>query len=442
MRDSTAKPGDRGSLGAIFLVVFLDLVGFSIIFPLFPSMLEWYLSREGDGSLIGHLVALIEASSPGEVPDPFLTTVLFGGVLGSLYSVLQFVFAPIWGRLSDHFGRRRILLLTVGGAALSYLVWLFSRDFVVLLVARTIGGIMAGNIAVATAAVADVTSRENRSKGMALIGLAFGLGFIVGPAIGGMTSMWNPVETWPASAAWGLHPFSLPAFCALILSVVNGIWVALRLKETRDLSEPCAVPPERRGWLVFLRVDNRNVSHAILVYFVLLVAFSAMEFTLTFLAVERLHYNPRQLTLVFLFVGVVLALTQGWFVRRYARRLGETHCVMGGLMAGSIGLALLGIANAPLAFYSGLTFLGVGIGITSPTLSSLVSLYAGAATQGKNLGAFRSAGALARALGPLIGASIFWASGSLIAYFTGAMGLIIALLLSLTLPPPAVSAEN
>jgi MFS family permease len=430
----TAPPGRR-SLGTIFLVVFLDLVGFSIIFPLFPAMLEWYLAREGPGSVIGHLVALIERWTPGGVPDPFLTTVFFGGLLGSLYSLLQFAFAPVWGRLSDRFGRRRVLLFTVAGTALSYLLWVFSHDFVVLLLARALGGIMAGNIAVATAAVSDVTSRENRSKGMALIGLAFGLGFVVGPAIGGLASLWSPGADG-STAAWGLHPFSAPALCALALAVLNWIWVWRSLPETRPEGAPLPPPGERRGWLSFRQVDNRAVAHAILVYFVLITAFSAMEFSLTFLAVERLAYSPRQLILVFVFAGVCLALAQGWFVRRYARRIGEPQCVLGGLMAGSVGLSILAIASGPVLFYSGLALLSFGIGVTSPTLTSLVSLYAGVHTQGRNLGAFRSAGALARAVGPLAGAAVFWASGSFMAYFVGAGVLILATFLALPLPHP------
>lgn len=434
MSQGKTSSESKRSLGTIFLVVFLDLVGFSIIFPLFPEMLRWYLEREGEGSLIGRLVALIEAWTPGGQPDLFLTTVLFGGILGSLYSILQFLFAPIWGRLSDQLGRRRVLLITVTGTALSYLLWIFSRDFVVLLAARVVGGVMAGNIAVATAAVSDVTSRENRSRGMGLIGMAFGLGFIIGPAIGGTASLWNPVETWPGAAQWGLHPFTLPALCAFVLAVGNAFWVLRGFRETRT---PEAAPdPARRGWLTFLRVDNRDVGHAILVYFVLLMAFSAMEFSLTFLAVERLHYSPSRLTLVFVFAGLVLAFTQGWFVRRFAYRLGETRCVLGGLLVGSIGLSLLAVAQGPGLFYGGLGLLSFGIGATSPTLSSLVSLYAGSATQGRNLGAFRSAGALARAIGPLAGSAVFWAQGSVIAYFAGVGGLVLALLLALPLPKP------
>jgi MFS family permease len=426
----------RRSLGQVFLVVFLDLVGFSIIFPLFPAMLEWYLAKEGEHSLIGQLVRMLEALTPGEVPDPFLVTVLFGGILGSLYSLLQFAFSPIWGRLSDRHGRRSILLLTVGGTALSYLLWIFSGSFLLLLFARAMGGVMAGNIAVATAAVADVTKPEERSRGMGLIGMAFGLGFIIGPALGGTASYLNLLDFLPSAENWGLHPFSLPAFIALILALTNWIWIARGFKETRPVrSTP---PPVIRGSrFAFFGIKYPAIRSAINVYLVLLTAFAAMEFTLTFLAVERFAYEPGQLTVVFVFVGLVLAFTQGWFVRRYAAKIGETRCVLAGLVLASLGLIALGFANGVPLFYTGLALLGIGIGITSPTLTSLVSLYSDAENQGANLGAFRSAGSLARAVGPFCGALLFWSLGSATAYVIGAATLGIACLLALRLPKPS-----
>ena len=434
------EPATRRSLGQIFLVVFIDLVGFSIIFPLFPAMLEWYLAQEGEASLIGQLVALLDALTPGDEPNRFLTTVLFGGILGSLYSLLQFVFSPIWGRLSDRYGRRRILIFTVGGTAFSYLLWIFSGSFWLLLFARALGGAMAGNIAVATAAVADVTKPEERSRGMALVGFAFGMGFIVGPAIGGTASLLDLHALIPSAESWGLHPFSLPALLASGLALFNWIWIARSFKETREGSVS-GVTSERRRF-AFFGLKVAGIRHAINVYLVLLIAFAAMEFTLTFLAVERLAYSPRELTLVFVFVGLVLAFTQGWFVRRYARRIGETRCILLGLILASLGLVMLSVAAGTGLFYTGLALLGMGIGITSPTLTALVSLYSDAESQGANLGAFRSAGALARAIGPFLGAIIFWSLGSFAAYLAGAVAIALACLLALRLPEPDRGAET
>lgn len=426
---SSIQPADRKALGAIWLTVFIDLVGFSIIFPLFPAMLEWYLPREGQASALGWLIATLQAWTPAAHRD-FLVAVLFGGVLGSLYSLLQFAAAPVWGRLSDRFGRRNILLLTTSGTALAYLLWVFSGSFTLLVLSRLLGGCMAGNLAVATAAIADVTARSNRSKGMALIGVAFGLGFICGPAIGGSAALID-LSNADSTRAFALNPFSFPALCAFALALLNCLWVWRAFPETRTASAPAARQPFRLGSAI------PEVQRALRVYFVFLIAFAGMEFTLTFLALERLAYSPTQMIRVFLFVGITLAVTQGWFVRKYARRIGEHRMVVGGLLAGSCGLALLAIAQASLPFYLGLACLGIGIGTASPALTAMVSLFAPADQQGAELGAFRSTGSLARACGPLLAALLFWALGSTTAYFIGTALLAAAAILALRSLPKA-----
>lgn len=431
-----------GSLGVIFLTVFIDLIGFSIIFPLFPAMLDYYLPREGDAGLLAQLVGWLRHLSPSG--SFFHVTVLFGGILGGLYSLLQFVMSPIWGRLSDRYGRRRILLITTTGTFAGYLLWIFSGQFILLLASRIIGGIMAGNIAVATAAVADVTTRENRSKGMGLIGMAFGLGFIIGPAIGGLSTLWNPVWTMPGTAKYGLNPFSLPAICAAALALANVIWVYRAFSETfssvpTDTSKPSGY---RRSWFSFIGLKNPNIRKATRTYLMFIFTFSAMEFTLTFLAAERLLYNPREMIGVFLFVGFILAFTQGFFVRRYARKFGEVNLVLAGLLCVFLGLLTLGQASQPFLFYSGLGFLGIGIGLSSPSLTALVSLYAPSEKQGAEMGAFRSAGSLGRALGPLAGAVTYWSLGSYTAYNAASGLVIVAFLLAIGLPQPSVSEET
>ena len=426
------------SLGAIFLTVFLDLVGFSIIFPLFPAMLEWYLPREGTESTLGALIHWIQTNTPA-ANNEFLTAVLFGGILGSLYSLLQFVFSPFWGRLSDQRGRRSILLITITGTFLSYLIWIFSGPFILLLVARVVGGIMAGNISVATAAVADVTSRANRSKGMGMIGMAFGLGFIIGPAIGGLVAYWNPLEQFPELAAYGINPFSGPAAAAALLALINLVWVYKAFPETNTQQTK---ESSRRGWFGFIGQKNPAIRQTIRVYLVFITAFSAMEFTLTFLATERLGYSPHKLTLIFLFIGFILAFTQGYIVRKYARKIGETNMILAGCLSGSLGLFILASAQNNLLFYPGLAALGIGIGLASPSLSALISLYAKEDEQGAQLGAFRSAGSFGRAIGPIIGALIFWALGSAVAYICGGALLIVALFLGFLLPQPRIEEHE
>ena len=156
----------RSTFGVVFLIIFLDMVGFSVIFPLFPDMLNHYLELEEEiekgGGFLKDFVSLINGMGfDQEGGNNFLRfeTVVFGGVLGSLYAILQFFFAPVWGRLSDKFGRRPILLLTVGGTCLGYLLWVFAGSFWVLVLSRVVGGVASGNLSVATASIADVIAR-------------------------------------------------------------------------------------------------------------------------------------------------------------------------------------------------------------------------------------------------------------------------------------------
>jgi MFS family permease len=427
--------GQRRSLAIVWLVVFIDLIGFSIIFPLFPAMMMGYLQREGDSSAIGQLVDWLHRVTP-EGPDQlFLVTVLFGGIVGSLYSFLQFVFSPLWGRLSDRFGRRPILLVTTAGTALSYLLWMFSASFGGLLLARCIGGMMAGNLSVATAVIADLTAGRERSRGMALIGIAFGLGFILGPALGALSTY---VEVpWSSHPLIGLHPFSAAAAFALVLAVGNWLWVWRAMPETLDV-----VARRIRHWSAWLRLRSLNpaVRKVVRVHFLFMLAFAGMEFTLTFLAMERLNYSPRQMTGIFVFIGLMLVLVQGGIVRRISPRTGELPLIWSGFLATILGLSILAWAPAATAFFCGLAFLSLGIGLSSPTTSGLVSRYSDAASQGEELGIYRSAGSLARALGPCLAAVIFWALGSGFAYAAGAAVVLVALCAALLLPKPPAHA--
>ena len=230
----------RSILGVVFLTLFIDLVGFSIIFPLFPAMLDYYLPPEEEGSFLAFIVDWLGKSSrsDGSFGDStFLAHVLFGGFLGSLYSLLQFVFAPFWGRLSDRYGRKPILFLTILGNMLGYLMWAFSGSFWLLIASRILSGTSSGNLSVATAAVADITVAEKRSRGMALVGVAFGLGFLVGPAIGGFSSLIDLGTYFPDLVRYGINPFSVPAFIAFSLSLLNLLWVALKFNETLPLEK-------------------------------------------------------------------------------------------------------------------------------------------------------------------------------------------------------------
>ncbi len=449
-RPSTAENGSanapgRQTLPIVFLTLFLDLVGFSIIFPLFPAMLDYYLPQEGGGSggLLGKLIAPIAtlAENSGAEDPRFMTAVLFGGILGSLYSVLQFICAPLWGACSDRVGRRKVLLITIAGLALSYAAWFFAASFWMLVLARVLGGVMGGNLSVATAAVADVTSREKRAGGMAIVGIAFGLGFLVGPAIGGLSSRIDLAGLFPALEALGVNPFSAPALISLLLTLINLAWVSSRFKET--------LPEEKRGKssarqpvFQMFRSPCPATRRTNLTYLIYMLAFSGMEFTLTFLAVERFNFSPVQNGGMFVYIGFILILVQGGIVRRMAPRLGEKRLAVTGLACGIAAFAILSIALKLGIFFVALGVMAFSIGLVSPTMSALVSLYSPEETQGRELGIFRSAGSLARAIGPLAAAGVYFACGSSSAYLFGAVLVVAPLLLAIGLPAPAAKTAE
>lgn len=422
----------RTTLGIIFLTLFIDLVGFSIIFPLFPAMLDHYLGREAPDSLFGEfyrtLIRWTGDDASGQ--SKWLVQALFGGILGSLYSLLQFVASPMWGRLSDRWGRRPVLIITVGGLALSYLGWMLSATFVGLVVSRVLSGIMSGNLATATAAVADITPPKDRAKGMGIVGAAFGLGFVVGPGIGGALSFVD-LSSW--GSMW--HPFSAAAAGALLLSTINLVWIITHFKETRRPEDAPVVQTSVNPFRLFggqfgSAVRNTNLSN-----FLFILAFSGMEFTLTFLVRQRFEWGPGGLAGVFIYAGLILALVQGGVVRRVAPRYGEKRVAIVGQVLIMPGLILLAIAQSIPVLFAGLTLMSIGSALTIPTLSSLVSLHTSKTQQGAALGRFRSAGALARAIGPLLAGWTYWRFGASVPYLAGAALLILPVWILTRVPP-------
>ncbi len=444
MPDQTPDPAaskSKRTLGIVFLTLFLDLVGFSIIFPLFPAMLEYYLPNgAGDGSLLGQCIApLFDLAERSGAENPkFMTSVLFGGILGSLYSVLQFICAPLWGAYSDRVGRRKVLLITIAGLALSYAAWFLAASFWVLVLARVLGGIMGGNLSVATAAVADVTTKEKRASGMAIVGIAFGLGFIVGPAIGGLSSLLNLAELYPALVKIGVNPFSVPALISFALAIINLVWVARAFKETLPEDKRKAQGEGGKRFAIFKLFQSPSAAarRTNLVYLIFMLAFSGMEFTLTFLAVERFAFTPAKNGMMFVFVGFIMILVQGGVVRRMSGKGREKAMAIIGLGAGVLAFILLAKALWLGLFFGALALMAIGVSLVSPTLSALVSLYSKDDEQGAALGVFRSAGSLARAIGPLVAAFAYFSYGSASAYLFGAAIILLPLVMSFSLPKP------
>lgn len=437
MKSEPLSTEAKSSLKIVFLTIFLDLVGFSIIFPLFPSLAKHYLTIDADNVFLKAIFGSIQTiSNYTEGSTLFSGIVLFGGILGALYSFLQFIAAPMWGSISDRIGRKPVLLVSLGGLALSYALWFFSGSFTVLIISRIIGGIMGGNISTATAVVADVTTTKNRSKGMAFIGIAFALGFVIGPAIGGILSLIDLTKIYPDLAAYGVNPFSAPAAFAFILSMFNVVWVYTHFKESLPASSRGKVHTQRSAnpFKIFAPLPYKGVNTVNLGNFLFLSAFSGMEFTLTFLAFERLGYTSMQNAYLFIFIGFILAMVQGGYVRRKAGQVGEKKMAIQGLIALIPGLILIALAYSNFMLYAGLFFLSVGSSMIIPCLTSLVSMYTPAQEQGRSIGIFRSMGALARVVGPITASIIYYKYGSAAPYYVGALFLLIPIFMISKLP--------
>ena len=401
--DGSGKP--RGILGIVFLTLLLDLIGFSIVFPLFAAKLDFYMAR--DNGLLHWAMGLVSWAPHDQ------QAALFGGILGALYAGLQFIAAPIWGRISDRIGRRRVLLTGLTGSAASYLLWIFSANFTLFLISRLIAGVMTGNVSVANAAVSDVTTPETRARGMAVIGMSFGLGFVLGPAIGGMTAHLR-IDDPASTAAFALHPFSVPALIAATLACGNLLWALIAFRET--------LPPERRtqageGGRTFNPLQmidpalGRDVPKLNLSFLLFTLLFSGMEGTLVFLAAHELGFTPGDMGWLFAGLGLGAAFVQGAY-RGLVKRVGVRSMAFIGLFALIPGLVLIGLVDWYPHLWllaTGCGLLAVSTGLVFPSVSTLVSLAGDPQRQGWVMGTFRSASALGRAVGPLLAAAVYFA---------------------------------
>jgi MFS family permease len=388
LRDIRAVP-------TLFLIVVVDLVGFGLVIPLLP------------------FYAVRLAASPQEVT-----------ALVAIYSLTQLLTAPLWGRLSDRVGRRPVLLVSLAASALAYL-WLGSATALwMLFAARAVAGACAGNIAAAQAYIADVTGPEERARGMGLIGAAFGLGFMIGPAFGGLLAGNDPVAA----------DLETPAWVAAGLSAVALLGVAVLLPES--LSANCAGGAAARGRIgAVLGVVRRPVlSRLILVNFLVLLAVAGMQSVFAIWAMPQLGWGPRQVGYVFAYIGLVSVILQGGLIGRLAGRFGEERLLLCGLVLIVAGLLALPFAYHLPALTSAVTGLALGMGLTQPSLNSLISRLAGREEQGEVMGVAQSVGSLSRVLGPFAAGFFFAAFGRNTPYFLAALLVAVTLLLALKLP--------
>ena len=371
-------------LTIIFVTVFIDLLGFGIIIPLLPFYAE-----------------------------SFGASAFTIGLLGTSFSLMQFVFSPIWGRWSDRVGRKPIILLGLMGSCLSYLGLALAASLPMLFVARIIGGIAGANIPTAQAYVADVTTPENRARGMGMIGAAFGLGFIFGPAIGGLLSRISPqAPMWFASA--------------LCLSNFVAAWWFL------PESRRAGASSKSMGRIESFQHAMRQPALMLLLAlsFLVTVAFSGFETTFALFSEHRFGFTAATIGFVFAFIGVVLALVQGVVVGRVVKRIGEARLIPFAILTIAIGLGLVPFAwNIP-ALLGALFILATGMGFNNPSLSSMVSKLSSADDQGGILGLVSSIASLGRVVGPAWGGYFYDAYGMTTPYLTASAIMLMTCVVS------------
>jgi DHA1 family tetracycline resistance protein-like MFS transporter len=349
----------------IFVTIFIDLVGFGMVIPILP----FYASSE-----------LFQAT-PFEI-----------GMLFSIYSWMQFFFSPILGRLSDRYGRRPILFISLLGSAVGYFVIGFASTLALVFIGRIIGGITGGNISTAQAYIADVTTKENRAKGMGLFGAAFGLGFILGPALAGVLSK------------YGVH---VPFYFAGVLSLVNAIALYFILPES--LKPGMHEHVERKGNIAEILESLRDTRFRTIsvIYFLLVTAFSIMTYAFVLFTDFTFGYNAEQNGYLFAYVGFLAIVMQGGVFGIAAKSFGEARLVAFGCMMLALSLFAIPFTSPAFGGLWGLLLitglLSVGNAFASPALSSLASKYAGDHEQGRVMGVMQSGASLARAIGPTIG---------------------------------------
>jgi MFS family permease len=393
-------------LGAIFLTVLVDLLGFGLVLP--------FLAKEAH--------------------DSFGVSEFVATLLGSIYSAMQFLFVPVWGRLSDRVGRRPVLLWSVAGTAVTMaslglaLVW--GRTVLWLFAARALSGIATANLGTASAYIADITKPEDRAKGMGLIGMAFGLGFILGPGIGGA------LARIPVHGSRG----AIPCFVASGLSLINLVWVAFGVAESLPPEARAAHPPRNvvplnpRAIREVARLPG--VGLAMAVNFLVVLSFTNLDQTFTFFCSDLFGIDERGTGYVLAFIGLVAVGVQGGLVRALSKRSSEATLMRVGTFiqaAAFAGLVAAGTLGSRALLYLASGLLAVGNGLTQPTTSAFISRRAPRDRQGTTLSTNQSFASLARTFGPALGGLLYVAIGPRGPYATAAMGMVVALALTMGL---------
>ncbi|MEK7316499.1 MAG: MFS transporter [Candidatus Eisenbacteria bacterium] len=392
--DGRRGPG-LGPRLVLFLTVFVHLLGFGLLLPILP----YYAKTYGAGGLV---VGLLSAS----------------------FSFFQFLFAPVWGRLSDRVGRRPILLGSLIVTSASYLVFGFSHSLWLLFASRIIAGIAGAVLPTAQTYIADTTSPEERTKGMGMIGAALGLGFTFGPAIGGALSHWG---------------YSVPAFASAGFALIAAILAFFLLPESLspEAREAAAVKRRERPGLTVAFTDafaRPTVRPVLLLYFIGTLCFAGLEATFALFGHDRYGLSAMNVGYLLAYMGVLAVVMQGGLVGRLARRFGEPRLVRTGFLLLAAGMLAAGGAPPFSWLLVALAGVALGNGLASPSLAGLVSIATAAGEQGSVLGVYQALGSLARTIGPFLGGLAFDTLGPTSPLWIGGTILVFASFLAGSLP--------
>ena len=384
-------PASRSRIGVIFFTVLIDLIGFGIILPILP----FYAQRFGAAGLG------------------------YGAVIG-VFSLMQFVATALLGKLSDRIGRRPVLLTTMIVNAVGYTLFAFAGSYWILFLSRVVSGFAGGNISAAQAYIADITTPAERSRGMGLVGAAFGIGFSLGPAIGGFSAHY-------------LGP-AAPGLVAVGLSLANFVSAYLILPESLAPEHRVKRPLFDLGH-IGEAVARPRLRPLMAVWALVPFAFAGYTVVLPLHAGAALGWKERELAILFTIIGVTAAAVQGYFFGRIVRRTGERSLVIAGTFGMALSIAVIPFLPSSILLYGWTFVLAVANSVFAPAATGLVSVYAEVTEQGTVLGAAQAIAALGRTVGPpVIGMTYDVVSGSTSFLLAGAI-MVIAGLAGLRLVP-------
>lgn len=356
------------SLTTIFVIVFVDLLGFGIILPLLPYIAE-----------------------------KFNANAFQIGILSASYSFFQLIASPILGRLSDRYGRKKILIISQIGSAFGYLLLGLAHSLPLLFVSRIIDGITGGNISIAQAYIADVTTKENRAKGMGLIGAAFGLGFIFGPAIGGFLSRFG---------------FVYPAFFACIVSLITVFSTYRYLDETVDVKHAKESPKRSLTWKEFKEiVFNVHTGYLIVAFFLANTAFSSFQSTFALWSQQTFGYGPTENGYLFAFIGILAVVFQLQLLPFVVSKFHEKTILKYAIFILSLGFLVLPFVNSLYILLGSQFLIILGNSLANPSIQALASENVMKEDYGGTLGVLQSAGSMGRIVGPVTGGELFYVLG-------------------------------